>query len=337
MKQVVLALILAALAFAGSAQAHDPRPLSVNVTEQGKGLYLARLRAPPTVEPDNLPRLIWPAGCRILNDRLGESPPAPTETVVAACKAGLEGLQLQVRYPLYNPSLSTLFRLNDLDGKVLTQVQPPDRLDWQVPTQPGPLQVAAGYLRLGVQHIWTGVDHLLFVTGLLIFAGSVRRALWAITGFTLAHSITLSLSALGLVELPVPPVEAAIALSILFLAREIARPSPEGLAARYPILVSSSFGLLHGFGFAAALREVGLPKGELAIGLLCFNLGVEIGQIIFVAGVVALFLAVRKSLRIGGLAPAPLQGRWAALAGYALGVPAAFWFIQRLGILTASL
>ncbi len=325
--------LVAAFALSGAARAHDSRPLSVTVIEQGKGLYLARLRVPPTVALDNQPSLIWPPGCRVLNDRLSDGAMAPHETVVVACRAGLEGRQVRVRYPIYNPSLSTLFRLNEPNGKVLTRVLPPDRLEWRVPEQPGLAQVAAGYLKLGVQHIWTGVDHLLFVTGLLILAGSMRRVLLAITGFTIAHSITLSLSALGLVEVPAPPVEAAIALSILFLAREIARPSPDGLAGRFPIVVSSSFGLLHGFAFAAALREVGLPTNELAVGLFCFNLGVEIGQVVFIAGVVAVFLALRKGVQIGGLTMAPLQGRLAVLAGYGLGIPAALWFIQRLGAL----
>ncbi len=336
----LLALAAWALAlscvFAGAARAHDARPLSVNVVEQGKDLYLVRLRVPPTVAADNQPRLIWPRGCRVLNDRPGEGLMAPDEILAVACTGGLEGRTISVRYPIYNPSLSTLFRLNELGGKVLTQVRPPDQLAWRVPRKPSLAEVAAGYLELGVRHIWTGIDHLLFVTGLLILAGSMRRVLVAITGFTIAHSITLTLSALGFVQVPVPPVEAAIALSILFLAREIALPFPEGLAGRYPILVSSSFGLLHGFGFAAALREVGLPRDELATGLLCFNLGVEIGQIVFIAGVVAVFLAARRAVRMH----APLVerirseltriGGWTRLAGYGLGAPAAFWFIQRL-------
>jgi hypothetical protein len=325
--------ILAAFVVSGAASAHDSRPLSVNVVEQGRDLYLARVRAPPTVELDNQPRLVWPAGCRVLSDGFGDGALGVNETVVAACKGGLEGRDLGVRYPIYNPSLSTLFRLSELDGKTLTQVLPPDRLGWRVPKAPGPLEVAAGYLELGVRHIWTGVDHLLFVAGLLVLAGSLRRVLLAITGFTIAHSITLSLSALGLVTPPGPPVEAAIALSILFLAREIARPHPGGLAGRFPILVSSSFGLLHGFGFAAALREAGLPRGELALGLFCFNLGVEVGQIVFIAGVVALFLAARKAATVTGLRLAATEGRLTTLAGYGLGVPAAFWFLQRLAAL----
>ncbi|MGE5722982.1 MAG: HupE/UreJ family protein, partial [Sphingomonadales bacterium] len=186
------------------------------------------------------------------------------------------------------------------------------------------------YLKLGFDHIWSGLDHLLFVAGLMILAGSIRRVLVAVTGFTIAHSITLSLSALGLIHVPIPPVEAMIALSILFLAREIARPTPDGLARRFPILVSSSFGLLHGLGFAAALREIGLPRTETAVGLLFFNVGVEIGQILFIGAASASFLALRAALRALPPIPLPRAIETTTLAGYALGIPAAWWFLSRV-------
>jgi hydrogenase/urease accessory protein HupE len=325
----LLACAAAALA-SPAAGAHDARPVSVNITEQSTDLYLARLRVPPTVAADNQPRLVWPADCRVLNDRLETDAASSSETALVECSGGLEGRHVAIRYAIYNPSLSTLFRLSALGGKVVTRVQPPDQLDWQVPEQPGWRQVAAGYLELGVQHIWTGPDHLLFVAGLLILAGTPRRILIAITGFTLAHSVTLSLATLGLVRLPVAPVEASIALSILVLAREIARPHPGGLAARYPIAVSSSFGLLHGFGFAAALREVGLPTRELAVGLFGFNLGVEIGQILFIAAALALVHAARLAAARRLLARTRGAWRWRTLGGYVLGISASFWFIQRL-------
>lgn len=327
--------MLAATGLGGVARAHDARPLSIEIAEQGKDLYLAHLRAPPSVAPDNQPGIVWPVGCQALQDRAGADAAASSRTTLVACKGGLAGRTLAIQYPIYNPALSTLFRLIGPDGRTTTRVLTPDQLAWQVPREPSLLEVAAGYLRLGVEHIWTGVDHLLFVTGLLVLASSLRRVLFAITGFTIAHSITLSLSALDMVRLPGPPVEAAIALSILFLAREIARPSPDGVAARYPVLVSSSFGLLHGFGFASALREAGLPQGEIAAGLLCFNLGVEIGQVVFITGVIGVFLAGRKAIRTLGLKTAPLHGRLTQLAGYGLGVPAAFWFIQRLALLAS--
>ena len=260
-------------------------------------------------------------------------PPTPEEIVVATCVNGLQGHTLRIRYPIYNPSLSTLFRLSTAQGSVLTQVLPPEESEWTVPRQSAWTEVALSYLQLGIRHIWTGFDHLLFVTGLLVLAGTFRRVLLAVTGFTLAHSVTLSLSALGLVRLPPAPVEAAIALSILFLAWEIARPLPHSLARRYPLLVSSSFGLLHGFGFAAALREVGLPTHELAVGLLCFNLGVEIGQIVFIAGLLTLVMPAARWVGSRSWKLAALQSRPGTLWGYALGVPAAFWFLQRLAAL----
>lgn len=251
---------------------------------------------------------------------------------MVACAGGLEGQILRVHYPIYNPSLSTLFRLSRTQGSTLTQVLPPEAPEWSIPRKSTWMRVALSYLELGIRHIWTGFDHLLFVTGLLVLAGTLRRVILAITGFTLAHSVTLSLSALGLVRLPPAPVEAAIALSILFLAWEIARPLPQSLARRYPLLVSCAFGLLHGFGFAAALREVGLPTEELAVALLCFNLGVEVGQIVFILGALALLaLLARAAGRICGLAGG--QVRPDIVWGYALGVPAAFWFWQRLGAL----
>lgn len=322
--------VLAGLAGTGEALAHDARPLSVNIVGQGGGLYIAHIRVPPTVPPEDLPRVTWPNACAVLSDDTKALASSGFETTTLRCKTGLEGLHIKIAYAAFNPSLATLFRLSETDGKVLTRVLPPDQLDWQVPKAPGWQAVAIGYLRLGINHIWTGIDHLLFVTGLLILAGTMRRVLLAITGFTIAHSITLSLSALNLVVLPEPPVEACIALSILFLAREIASPFPDGLAGRFPIMVSSSFGLLHGFGFAAALREVGLPTKELAVGLLCFNLGVEIGQIVFILSIVALAVIVRRAIAMGGLDLTPFKSRLGPIGGYGLGIPAAFWFIQRL-------
>lgn len=331
MRHLRLTGLLVVAAPLGLACAHDARPLSVAIRQQSADIYEARVRVPPTVTDDDRPTILWPADCRVVSDRV-IGPPTPEQVVVAACTDGLEGHALRVHYPIYNPSLSTLFRLSTRQGSVLTRVLPPEESEWKVPRESTWTEVAVSYLELGVRHIWTGFDHLLFVTGLLVLAGSFRRVILAVTGFTLAHSVTLSLSALGLVQLPPAPVEAAIALSILFLAWEIARPLPHSLARRYPLLVSSSFGLLHGFGFAAALREVGLPRHELALGLLCFNLGVEIGQIVFIAAVLALAVpaaqwAGRQSWKLAALRnPGTL---W----GYALGVPAAFWFLQRLGAL----
>jgi hypothetical protein len=329
--QLAGVLAVAACLVGPPASAHDARPLSVDITQQSADLYQARVRVPPTVTEDDRPSIVWPSNCRLVSDHLSVDPPSPDEVVVVRCGGGLEGQVLRVRYPIYNPSLSTLFRVTRAPGSVLTQVLAPDEPEWRVPLESTWKTVALSYLELGFRHIWTGIDHLLFVTGLLVLAGTWRRVLLTITGFTLAHSLTLSLSASGLVRVAPAPVEAAIALSILFLAYEIARPVPDGLARRYPLLVSSSFGLLHGFGFAAALREVGLPPHELVLGLLCFNLGVEMGQIAFIGVLLAL---VRPLARMACRASSRLRAlevrRPGTLWGYALGIIAAFWLYQRL-------
>jgi hydrogenase/urease accessory protein HupE len=189
-----------------------------------------------------------------------------------------------------------------------------------------------------VRHILEGYDHLLFLVCLMLIAGTGRRILITITGFTIAHSITLALSALGVVRVPVPPVEAAIALSIVFLAVEIVRGDKNSLAYRYPIAVSSSFGLLHGFGFAAVLGETGLPQTEIPAALLFFNLGVELGQVIFIVGVIAAYQLIRlaaravrdRDLSIDALRPLQTP------AAYVVGILASFWMIQRVATFWTS-
>jgi hydrogenase/urease accessory protein HupE len=242
------------------------------------------------------------------------------------CGAGLEGRTIGIQYPLYNPAISTLFRFNPSGQATRTAVLPPDRHDWSVPVSTNWKTVARDYFLLGIKHIWEGTDHLMFVLGLLMLARTPRRIAAAVTGFTLAHSLTLSLSTLGLVRVAVPPTEAGIALSILFLAREIARPDPESLARRFPLAISSSFGLLHGFGFAAALRDAGLPRNEIAPALLFFNAGVEAGQLLFIAIVLALIGAMlRASSRIAGS-----FARIETFGAYALGISSSFWLLERL-------
>jgi hydrogenase/urease accessory protein HupE len=192
--------------------------------------------------------------------------------------------------------------------------------------------VARDYLALGVRHILEGYDHLLFLVCLMLIAGTGRRILITITGFTIAHSLTLALSALGLVHVPVAPVEAAIALSIVFLALEIVRGDRASLSYRYPIAVSSSFGLLHGFGFAAVLGETGLPQTEIPAALLFFNLGVELGQLIFVVGMILVYQLARLGMRTTAGTDLPLDRLrpWEVPAAYAVGILASFWMIQRV-------
>jgi hydrogenase/urease accessory protein HupE len=185
--------------------------------------------------------------------------------------------------------------------------------------------VAATYLGLGVEHILLGYDHLLFVLGLILITASTRQLIQAITAFTAAHSITLAAAVLGFVHVPSKPVEATIALSIAFVAVEIihAREGRIGMAARLPWLVAFVFGLLHGLGFAGALSEIGIPEGHIPLALLFFNIGVEAGQLLFVAAVLAV-------VAVGRRIPLTLP-RWAPLIPpYAIGSVATFWLIQRL-------
>jgi hydrogenase/urease accessory protein HupE len=185
--------------------------------------------------------------------------------------------------------------------------------------------VAGTYLTLGIEHILTGIDHLLFVLGLLILARERWRLLATVTAFTVAHSITLALATLGMVHVPQRPVEAAIALSIVFVAVEILREREGrgGFAARSPWIVAFGFGLLHGFGFAGALSEVGLPAHHIPLALLFFNIGVEIGQLLFIGAVLGLIrLAQRLRARSTG---------WLELVPpYAIGTVATFWVFERV-------
>jgi hydrogenase/urease accessory protein HupE len=185
-------------------------------------------------------------------------------------------------------------------------------------------------MRLGVGHILTGLDHLLFVAGLLLIVAGFTRLLKAITAFTVAHSVTLGLAALGVVDVPPTPVEAVIALSIVFLAVELAQHhrGADRLTYRKPWLVASAFGLLHGFGFAGTLTRIGIPAGDIPLALLSFNLGVEAGQLCFIAAVLALVY----SLRTLEIAPP----RWTRpIPAYALGSFASFWFLERCALLFA--
>ena len=329
MRALFVALLV--LAAYSPAEAHDARPLSVEIVEETGYVYRVRIRIPPTVEFSNRPTIEWPAGCVPGEDRTGAPIGFSSFGGVMMCAGSLEGQTISFHYPQFNPSLSTVVRFSPLDGAVRMAVLTPAVSEWTVPSRPSRARVAMDYTGLGIEHILGGWDHLLFVVGLLMLAGSARRIFWVVTGFTLAHSITLSLSALGVLAVPVVPVEAAIALSILFLAREIAVGRPQSLANRYPLLVSSSFGLLHGLGFASALSQIGLQTEELVTSLLSFNLGVEVGQVLVILPVLLVaWLAGRGSVasRLPGLGP--LRPALPTICAYAIGIPASFWFMERV-------
>jgi hydrogenase/urease accessory protein HupE len=218
-----------------------------------------------------------------------------------------------------------IVRVERQDGTSQVERLLPARPEFLVAGPTSSAQVASSYLVLGIEHILGGVDHLLFVLALLLIVRGGKRIFATITAFTVAHSITLVSATMGWVHVPGPPVEAAIALSIVFVAAEVVhglRGKP-GLTARAPWVVAFTFGLLHGFGFAGALAEVGLPQKAIPIALLMFNVGVETGQLIFVCAV----LALRALL---GRFPQYRFARAPYLAPYAIGTIAMFWVIDRV-------
>ncbi|MEP3275595.1 MAG: HupE/UreJ family protein [Stappiaceae bacterium] len=192
--------------------------------------------------------------------------------------------------------------------------------------------ILSSYITLGVDHILGGIDHLLFIFALILLIPDRRNLIWAITAFTVSHSITLVLSTLGWISLPTPPVEAVIALSIAFLAVEVVNKNNnhKTMMQRYPWLVAFAFGLLHGLGFASALQEIGLPQTEIPLALLAFNLGIEAGQLMFVACFLVAAFIIEKT-KIAKTFPGSLfEKAGTSLAGYMIGSLAAYWTIERV-------
>ncbi len=243
---------------------------------------------------------------------------------------GLEGSTIRID-GLASTLTDVLVRLERLDGTTQTLRVMPASPEFVIATAPGRWDVARTYLGLGVEHILLGIDHLLFVLALVILVDGARRLFWTITAFTAAHSITLAAATLGWIHVPSPPVEAIIALSIVFLASEIlhARAGRPGLTYGHPWLVAFAFGLLHGLGFAGALAEIGLPQNAIPVALLCFNVGVEVGQLLFVGAMLALFWSTRAVHARWDAAP-----RWIPalrpVPVYAIGAVASFWTIERV-------
>ena len=254
-----------------------------------------------------------------------------TAVWVATCPGGLERGEIAIP-GLEATQTDVLVRYELVPGEGVARRLTPGEPLFTVPEAPGTLEILTSYFSLGVDHILSGVDHLLFVFALMLLIRNRWRLLGAVTAFTVAHSLTLAAAALGWVILPAPPVEALIALSIMILAAELLRRdgTDMGLSERYPWIVSFGFGLLHGLGFARALLDIGLPEGEVPLALLAFNLGVEAGQLLFIAAAIVVMMLVRL------IAPAVVSA--ASRAGslgrtsvaYAIGCISAYWFIDRI-------
>jgi hydrogenase/urease accessory protein HupE len=293
------------------ARAHEMSMAEMEVRETAPGDFLWQWSAANDKRPmggDLVPH--WPEGC------------TPGANILRCGPAGLKGsMSIEGVGRRYS---AALVKVVWLDGQsrvyTFTSAQPTLQLFGSADDRRGLGEIARAYTLLGVEHILTGFDHLLFVAGLLFLVGFRRRLIGTISAFTLAHSLTLACSVFGWITLRPAPVEAAIAMSIVLVATEALRPR-ESLARRLPALVSFLFGLVHGLGFAGALKNIGLPQRHLPLALLCFNLGVEAGQLMTV---LAAFLLVRL----------PISQRWLGRARrpalYAIGVVAAYWSWLRI-------
>jgi hypothetical protein len=309
------------------ASADDFRPAYLQLTERDATTYDVRWKTPAKDEQTLLPvQPIFPDGTT-MTVPLASTYAGGTAVMIGRMEVpgGLAGKRLRFE-GLEGNRNEVLVRLIRLDGsEELTKVTSADP-QLMIAVQPDTLGISARYTELGIEHILLGFDHLLFVAALVMLVANVRMLVWTVTSFTLAHSITLALVTLGFVSVPRPPVEAFIALSIVFVAVEIVRQRQghPSLASRKPWLVAFTFGLLHGLGFASALAEIGLPQDNIPLALLFFNVGVEIGQLIFVAALLVLAGLARRFAK-------PEQLRHAALAGsYAIGGLASYWLIDRI-------
>jgi len=334
MKAVRVVLATLWVLCAMTAHAHDARPNYVQITETEANSFSVSWKVPASMPGGALPYPALPQGCAAKRQPAWQQ--AGAEYVgqqVFRCDAALSGRAVGIEFPVINPSLSTLYRIRLANGEEHVRILKPSETEWTVPDAESAFAVAVEYTLLGIEHIWIGIDHLLFVACLLFISGTPRRLLVTITGFTVAHSITLALSALDVVRIPTPPVEAAIALSVIFMSWEIAKGDRTSLAYRFPVVVSGSFGLLHGFGFAAVLRDIGLPQTELPTALLFFNVGVEIGQILFVLALVAAFFLVRPVLVWLLRSAKDNVVHWSTVtvpASYVIGSIASYWMISRV-------
>jgi hydrogenase/urease accessory protein HupE len=325
MRLLLFCLALLSLA-PSSVQADDNRPLTVTIVEEGRDLVRLTWKVPANVDQRHVPSLSAGSACnkagkqRNWSDQIGH-----WREETWHCRAGIAGTSIAITYPIANPSLAAIVRYTRLGASdPQTLLLQPQNTDFVLENKDSGESSFGEFLLLGFKHIWTGFDHLLFVAGLIFVAGTPRRIVSTITGFTIAHSITLALSALDLVRLPTSAIEAVIALSIVFLAVEIVKGPRDTLTWRRPIAVAGAFGLLHGFGFAVVLKEVGLPEEGLVTALLAFNLGIELGQIAFAAAVLLLLrYGSRLTARLGISLPA------ARIAGYCVGTLASFWMFER--------
>jgi hydrogenase/urease accessory protein HupE len=320
----VIALLLHVL-ISESAAAHELRPAFLDIRELSGNNYAITWKVPALGERRLSLHVLMPDDCKNVGEKVGAFREAAFfERWTTHCRSGLAGEAISIG-GLRSSLTDVLVRIEYETGTVQTVRLTAERPKFEASGSETWFGVAVTYLKLGIEHILTGFDHLLFVLALCLLIRDPWGLAKTITAFTVAHSLTLMGSALGYFSLPQKPVEAAIALSIAFVASELIKtePSAPRSSATYPWLIAFVFGLLHGFGFAGALKEVGLPQGDVFLALLFFNLGVEVGQLVFVAAILAVLYCLSRLVIFE-----PSRARVAA--GYVIGVTSATWLVFRL-------
>lgn len=311
------------------AKAHEVRPAFLEIREIAHETYDVSWRTPLQGDRRLALDVDLPANCQELNPRRFIKFSAAVEQKwQSRCQGGLAGKTIEIKN-LRASLTDAILRYTPLNGSVkilrILGSEPTAR----IPEKQSKWDIATTYTGFGIEHILSGIDHLLFVFCLLLAIGFHKQLLWAITAFTVAHSITLALTTLNLLRLPASPTEALIALSIVYLAKEVHKGNLRQLTASANILWIGAFGLLHGLGFAGALRDIGLPENDIPAALLFFNLGIELGQLFFILGMLCLFIAWRK------YASFP-TANVTKLFAYMIGITASYWFIQRTVLVFVS-
>jgi hydrogenase/urease accessory protein HupE len=307
-----------------SVSAHEVRPAYFSITQQSDTTYQVVWKIPAL--GNAIPKIfpVLPKDWELIEEQSNLLPGNLRRTYLVKIKNGVEGNKLYFD-GLNKTLIEVLVSIKKSDGVQYSSRISPSNPSYLIPVTPDRFSVIKTYLQLGIEHILFGIDHLLFVFALLLITKGFGKLIKTITAFTVAHSITLSLAALGFIGLPGAPVEAVIALSIVFLAVELVHylNGREGLTVRYPWVVAFTFGLLHGFGFAGALVDLGLPQTDIPWALLFFNVGVELGQVAFV--LIALLLIWLMSL---------IKISWPKwiekVPPYAIGSIASFWLFERV-------
>jgi hypothetical protein len=324
--QIIAILLLTMLITFSTAQAHEVRPAYLEIKETAPGEFGVIWRT-PVMAGMRLPVVLQlPEGVRNLKEPVSQQ---LSDSLVERrwMHSGPDGLLgKRIEFPGLQLTITdVLVRIERLDGTSSTELVRPLRPWMEIAAPRGAPATAVAFLKQGIEHILLGVDHLLFVLGLLLIVGTPWMLVKTITAFTVAHSMTLAIATLGYASIPAPPLNAAIALSILFLGPEIIRARQGGTSftIRHPWVVAFAFGLLHGFGFASGLAAIGLPQGDIPLALLMFNVGVEIGQLVFVA---LILLLVRAFRVLEMYWPRPIE----LFPAYVIGTLGAFWTIQRM-------